>query len=104
MISIWNKTTFAYVTGVELNFGYVYPYESNNLTRHLIPNSNMAGDIMYIYGTTLGMYGAIQSRFAFITMFDTATWYHGCAYSQALQSTSPNYAPYMHINGGTFAT
>ena len=104
MISIWNKTTFAYVSGVELNFGYVYPHESGNLTRHLIPNSNMAGDKMYFYGSTLGMYGSTQSRFAFISMFDTVTWNHGCAYSQTIQSSDYNFAGYMHINGGSFAT
>jgi len=58
LLSIWDIDTFAYVGGVELNFGYVYPYEGVSLTRHLIPNSNMAGDLMYLYGTTLGMYGS----------------------------------------------
>jgi len=64
----------------------------------------MAGDKMYLYGSTLGMYGSTQSRFAFITMFDTVTWNHGCAYSQAIQTSDYNFAGYMHINGGSFAT
>lgn len=83
LISIWNKTTFAYVSGVELNFGYAYPKDDLNLTRHLIPNSNVAGQVIYLYGSTLGMFGDTQSRFAFLTMFDTDTWNHGCAYAQA---------------------
>lgn len=83
LISIWRKDNFQYVSGVELNFGWAYDHEGSSLTRLLIPNSNMAGDLMYIYGTTKVMYGAEFARFAFMSMFDTSNWKHGCAYSQA---------------------
>lgn len=52
-ISIWAKADFAWVDGINLNFGLTYPTDGATLTRHIIPNSNMQGNYMYFYGTTL---------------------------------------------------
>jgi hypothetical protein len=81
LVTIWDKETFAYVHIVEFNFGLYYPTDGATLTRHLIPNSAVAGDFMYFYGTTLQMYGDELPRFALIGMFDTENWLHGCAYT-----------------------
>lgn len=104
MVSIWDRSTFNYLEGVVLNFGYVYPVDGPSLTRHLFPNSLMAGDIMYFYGSTLQMYGEELSRFAIISMFDTSTKTHGCAYSQVKQSESPNLDYGHHIDGDPWGT